>query len=149
MGLREQILDGVKLAMKSKNQTRLDTLRFMQSAIKNREIDLRPNPISEDEVMGVIKKLAKQRKESIEQYQAGGRSDLADKEQAELTILEEFLPRMLDREQTEALIIETIKELNASTVKEMGNVIKTVISKSQGAADAKLVSELVRTKLQN
>jgi uncharacterized protein YqeY len=148
MGLRDQILDGLKTAMKNKDQIRLDTLRFVQSAVKNREIELRPNPISEDDVIGVIKKLAKQRKESIDQYQAGGRQDLADKEKMELAILEEFLPKPLSPEQTEVLVTETIKELNATSIKDMGNVIKTVIAKSLGAADNKLISELVRLKLQ-
>jgi uncharacterized protein YqeY len=148
MGLRDQISENIKIAMKNKDQVRLDTLRFMQSAIKNREIELRPSPITEEDMIGVIKKLAKQRKESIEQYQAGGRQDLADKERAELAILEEFLPTALSPEQTEALVTETIKELNATSIKDMGNVIKTVIAKSLGAADNKLVSELVRSKLQ-
>lgn len=149
MTIREQILEGIKVAMKKKDQLRLDTLRFLQSAIKNREIELRPNPITEEEVMGVVKKLAKQRRESIEQYQNGGRKDLAEKEQAELEILEEFLPKALSREATETLVATVIHELNATSIKDMGNVIKTVIAKSQGAADNKLVSELVRAKLQN
>jgi len=148
MAIREQILDGIKVAMKNKDQLRLDTLRFLQSAIKNREIELRPNPITEEEVMGVIKKLAKQRRESIEQYLNGGRKDLAEKEQAELMILEEFLPKALSREETESLVAAVIQELNATTIKDMGNVIKAVIAKSRGAADNKLVSELVRAKLQ-
>lgn len=148
MGLKEQIMENIKSAMKSKEQVRLDTLRFLQAAIKNREIELRPDPINEDEIMGVVKKLAKQRKESIEQYQNGGRPDLADKEQVELKILEEFLPQALSKEQTEALVTAAITELGASTVKDMGGVIKAVIAKSQGAADNKLVSELVRNRLQ-
>lgn len=149
MSLRESILNNIKLAMKNRDQVRLDTLRFLQSAIKNREIELRPDPISEDDIMGVVKKLAKQRKESIEQYQNGGRQDLADKEAVELVILEEFLPKALSREQTEALVIEVVTELQATSIKDMGHVIKSVIAKSQGAADNKLVSELVRARLQN
>jgi hypothetical protein len=147
MSLKEQITNQMKEAMKAKDQVRLDTLRFLQSAVKNREIELRPNPITEEEILGVIKKLVKQRKESIEQYQQGGRADLVAKEQAELKILEEFLPQSLSPEQTEALVASVIQELQASSMKDMGLVIKTVIARANGAADNKLVSELVKKKL--
>lgn len=148
MTLREQVLDGIKAAMKSKEQVKLDTLRFLQSAIKNREIELRPNPISDEDILNVVKKLAKQRKESIEQYLNGGRSDLADKEQAELIILEQFLPQALSDSDTQALVNQVIQELGAKTPKDMGLVIKTVIARSGGAADNKKVSELAKSQLQ-
>ena len=149
MLLKEQITHEIKEAMKSKDQIRLDTLRFLQAAIKNREIELRPHPISEEEILGVIKKLVKQRKESITQYQQGGRADLVSKEQAELSILEAFLPQTLSVEQTEALVLSVIQELNAQSIKDMGKVIKTVITRAGGAADNQLVSELVKQKLAN
>jgi uncharacterized protein len=147
MVLREQILTHIKDAMKSKNQLRLDTLRFLQAAIKNREIDSRPEPLTEEDVLQVIKKLAKQRKESMEQYTQGGRPDLVEKEQAELKILEEFLPQSLSPEATELLVKKVIAELQAQSLKEMGTVIKAVIAQSQGAADNKLVSEYVKKNL--
>jgi uncharacterized protein YqeY len=148
MEIRERILSDVKTSMKEKNTVRLNTLRFLQAAIKNCEIDMRPNPITENDVMGVIRKLVKQRKESIEQYSAGGRQDLVDSEAAELRILEEFLPAQMSREKLEQIVSEVITALNAKTVKDMGSVMKEVISRAQGQADNKTVSELIKSKLQ-
>lgn len=137
----------IKEAMKSKNSVKLNTLRFLQSAIKNREIEMRPNPITDDEAMGVIKKLVKQRKESIEQYAAGNRQDLVDQETAELKILEAYLPPQMSREQVEKLVTEVLSQLGAKTIKDMGPAMKEVLARSGGAADNKLVSEIVRAKL--
>lgn len=148
MQVREKILNDMKTAMKEKNQLKLDTLRSLQSAIKNREIEARPNAITEDDVMSVVKKLVKQRKESIEQFKAGNRQDLADKEASELKFLEEFLPAQMGKEQVEAIVAAVIAETGAKTVKEMGTVMKAVMAKTQGAADNKLVSEIIKSKLQ-
>lgn len=147
MEIREKILNDMKSAMREKDQVRLDTIRFLQAAIKNREIECRPNAITKDDVIGVIKKLVKQRKESIEQYQSAQRQDLVDKESAELKILETYLPAQLSREQIEVIVTETIAELNATSIKQMGAVMKTVIAKTQGSADNKLVSEVIKAKL--
>ena len=147
MEIRDQIMGDVKTAMRDKDSLKLNTLRFLQAAIKNREIELRPNAITGDEVMGVLKKLVKQRKESIEQYQAGGRQDLADQEAAELKVLEAYLPAQMGREQVEKIVAEVVAALNASSVKDMGPVMKEVQARTAGAADNKLVSELVRAKL--
>ncbi len=140
-------MNEIKDAMRAKDSVKLNTLRFLQSAIKNREIELRPNPMTDDESMGVIKKLVKQRKESIEQYKAGNRQDLVDQEAAELKILETYLPAQMSKEQVEKLVAEVIAATGAKTVKDMGPVMKEVLAKSGGAADNKLVSELVRSKL--
>lgn len=147
MEIREQLMADVKDAMKSKDQLKLNTLRFLQAAVKNREIELRPNPITSDEVMGVIKKLVKQRKESIEQYKAGGRQDLADQEAAELKVLEGYLPAQMGRDQVEKVVTEVIAALGAKSVKDMGPVMKEVIARTAGAADNKTVSELIKSKL--
>ncbi len=147
MEIREQLMADVKNAMRDKDSLKLNTLRFLQAAIKNREIELRPNAINSDEVMGVIKKLVKQRKESIEQYQNGGRQDLADQEAAELKILETYLPAQMSREQVEAIVAESVAKVGASSIKDMGAVMKEVMARTGGAADNKLVSELVRSKL--
>ncbi len=144
---KQLILDQIKTAMKSKDSVTLETLRFLQSAIKYREIEVRPVEISEEEVMGVIKKLIKQRKESIEQYKNASRTDLADKEAVELKILETFLPAQMGAEQVEQLVVQVIAELGAKGPKDMGQVIKAVIAKSQGSADNRLVSEFAKTKL--
>lgn len=148
MQIREKLTADMKEAMKAKDQVRLEAIRFLQSAIKNREIELRPNPINQDEVLGVVKKMVKQRKESIDQYQAAGRQDLVDKEATELKIIEAYLPAQMSKDQIEKLVLETIAELKASTIKDMGPVMKSVIAKSQGTADNKIVSELIKAKLQ-
>ncbi|MFN7904293.1 MAG: GatB/YqeY domain-containing protein [Pseudobdellovibrionaceae bacterium] len=147
MDIREQIMTDVKTAMRDKDQLKLNTLRFLQAAVKNKEIDLRPAVITSDDVMTVIKKLVKQRKESIEQYQLAQRQDLVDQEMSELKILETYLPSQMSREQVEALVVQVMTALNAKTVKDMGPVMKEVIAKSQGTADNKLVSEIIKSKL--
>jgi uncharacterized protein len=147
MEIRDQLMADVKTAMKDKDSVKLGALRFLQAAIKNREIELRPNPISSDDVMGVIKKLVKQRKESIEQYLAGGRPELAQAEEAELKILETYVPAQMSREQVEKIVIEAIATVGAKTPKEMGAVMKEVMAKTGGQADNKLVSDLVKSKL--
>ena len=147
MELRDQIMGDVKTAMRDKDSLKLNTLRFLQAAIKNREIEMRPNPITADEVLGVVKKLVKQRKESIEQYIAGNRKDLADQESAELKVLEGYLPAQMSRDQIEKIVSDVVAALGAKTVKDMGPVMKEVQAKTAGAADNKIVSELVRAKL--
>lgn len=146
MEIREQLLNDMKTAMRDKNQLKLDTIRFLQAAIKYREIECRPNPITADEVLGVIKKLVKQRKESIEQYQAAARQDLVDKETQELKILEGYLPAQMSREQLEKIVVETIAAVGAKSVKDMGPVMKAVMAKAGGAADNKTVSEIIKGK---
>ena len=147
MELREKIMNDMKTAMREKNQVRLDTIRFLQAAIKNREIEVRPNAITGEEILSVIKKMVKQRKESIEQYQAASRQDLAAKEIAELRVIEDCMPAQMSREQIEKIVIETIAELKATTIKDMGSVMKAVGAKTAGAADNKVVSELIKAKL--
>jgi uncharacterized protein YqeY len=147
MEILPKIMNEIKEAMKSKDTLKVNTLRFLQSAIKNREIELRPNPMNDDEAMGVLKKLVKQRKESIEQYKAGGRQDLVDQETAELKILETYLPAQMSKEQVEKLVADVLAATGAKTIKDMGPVMKEVLARSGGAADNKLVSEIVRAKL--
>ena len=147
MEIREKLTADVKAAMIAKDSVKLGALRMLQSAIKNREIKLRPDAISNDDVMGIIKKLVKQRKESIDQFQTAGRQDLVDQEAAELKVLEVYLPAAMSREQTEALVVEVIAALGAKTVKDMGPVMKEVVARSQGTADNKIVSELIKAKL--
>jgi uncharacterized protein YqeY len=147
--IRDRLTSDMKEAMKSKDQLKLEAIRFLQAAIKNKEIELRPNPISGDDVLSVVKKMIKQRKDSIEQYQAASRQDLADKETAELKILEAYMPAQMSREQIEKLVTETIEELNASSIKDMGTVMKSVSAKTAGSADNKVVSEIIRAQLQS
>ena len=147
MEIREKIMSDVKNAMREKDQVRLDALRFLQAAIKNREIEARPNAITVDDVLAVIKKLVKQRKESIEQYQAASRQDLVDKEAFELKILEAYMPSQMSKDQVEKIVAEAIAETKASSIKDMGTVMKAVMAKTKGSADNKMVSEIIKSKL--
>lgn len=147
MELKDQVMADIKSAMKDKDMQKVNALRLLQSAIKNREIELRPNPINGEEVMLVVRRLVKQRKESIEQYAAANRQDLVDQEAAELKILEVYLPKQLDKTQIEQIVVDAIAATGAKTVKEMGLVMKEAQAKAAGAADNKLLSEIIRAKL--
>lgn len=147
MDLKEKILSDMKEAMKAKDTQRLEVLRFLQSAVKNKEIELRPNPIDGNEILGVVTKQVKQRKESIEQFEKAGRQDLVDKEKFELSVLEGYLPQQISRADLEQIVSEVIISLNATSLKQMGAVMKEVLAKTAGAADGKLISEVVKTKL--
>lgn len=147
MSLKEQIEADTKTAMKARDAETVSALRMVASSIKNKIIEVRPNELTDDDVIGVLKKLSKQRKDSIEQFQKAGRNDLADKEQRELTVLEKYLPEQMSEEQIMAIVEATIAELGASTMKDMGKVMGAVTGKTQGAADNKLVSQVVKSKL--
>lgn len=147
MGLKEKILDDLKNAMKNKEAERLSAIRMLQAAIKNREIELRPNEITEQEVMGVIKKMAKQRKDSISEFEKAQRLDLVEKEKFELGVLEAYLPQQMSAEEIAKIVDEVIKAQGATTQKQMGPVVKEVMSRAAGMADGKMISDLVRSKL--
>ena len=147
MEIREKILADIKSAMVSKDTVKLNTLRFLNAQIKNKEIDSRPTPITADDIMAVLKKLVKQRKESIEQFSAAGRMDLADGEAAELKVLETYLPTQMTKEQIEALVIEVIAQTGATSIKDMGKVMKEMQTRTAGSADGKLVNEVIKSKL--
>lgn len=147
MSLREQIMNDIKSAMKEKNMEKLNALRLVQSAFKNREIELRPNPMPEEEFMVVLKRLVKQRKESIEQYQAANRQDLVDAETNELNLLQTYLPAQMSREQVEKIVDEVLQATGAKTVKEMGLVMKETQARTAGSADNKMISEIIKSKL--
>jgi uncharacterized protein YqeY len=134
-------------AMRSKDQMRLGTLRMAKAALMNREVE-RGGPLDDAESMQVMASLIKQRRDSIEQFRNGGRNDLADKEQAEIAVLEAYLPPALDAAQLETIINETIAETGAASPKDMGRVMKGVMARLGGApVDGKVVSELVKRRL--
>lgn len=147
MSLRERILADIKVAMKAKDAGKVAVLRFCQSALKNKEIDQRPQPLTEDDVLSVLKKLVKQRKDSIEQFGKANRQDLVDKESAELVILQSYMPELLSEAQVESFVDEAVAEMGANSMKQMGAVMKVVLEKTKGNADNKLVSQLVKAKL--
>ncbi len=147
MSLRDQIRADITSAMKEKNMEKLNALRMIQSAFKNREIELRPNDMPEEECITVLKKIAKQRKESIEQFGAAGRQDLVDAEAKELKLIETYLPQQMSREEIEKIVTDAIAAVGAKTVKELGAVMKETQVRTKGLADNKVVSELIRAKL--
>jgi len=146
MNLNERLNEDMKSAMKSQNVSVLATLRMLKNALQNQSIALGHEP-NDTEVLATLEKQAKQRRDSIEQYKAGGREDLASTEAAELTIIESYLPEKMDDEALSKLVEAAIVETGASTVSDMGKVMKLVMERAAGAADAKKVSEIVRGKL--
>lgn len=148
MSIKQKILDDTKTAMKDRDADKVSALRLMTSAIKNREIDARPEILTEQDIVGVIKKLAKQRKDSIEQFEQAGRTDLVEKEQKELVIIEMYLPSQMDEAQIKKVVEACIAELGASSIKDMGKVMQAVTVKTQGSADNKIVSQIVKSQLQ-
>jgi uncharacterized protein YqeY len=148
MSLKQQILDDTKEAMKARNADKVNTLRFLQAAVKNKEIEVRPNALTDEDVVTVLRKSVKQRQDSIEQYVSAGRTDLADKEKMELSIIEGYLPKQMSADQIEAVVKQAIKDVGATSPKEMGAVMKAVQAKTQGTADNKIVSEIVKKLLQ-
>ena len=146
MNLKQQINDQVKQAMKGGEKARLKVLRMLTAAIKQKEIDERIE-LDDAEVLAVIDKQIKQRRESIEQYTAGGRPELAEAEQAEIDILSDFLPEQLTDEELEAMIVAAIAATGAESMADMGKVMGQLKPKVQGRADMKQVSAAVRAKL--
>ena len=147
MSLKTQILDDIKTAMKGRDMETVSALRMVNSSLKNKEIEVRPNELTEQDIIGVLKKLSKQRKDSIEQFQKAGRNDLVEKEQKELSVLEKYLPEQMGEAQVATIVEACIAELGASSMKDMGKVMQAVTGKTQGSADNKLVSQIVKAKL--
>ncbi len=146
MGLRDKIDNDVKEALKSGAKDKVSTLRMLNAALKNKQIDKR-RPLSDDEVVETVRSLIKQRKDSIEQFTKGGRQDLVDKETAEVTVLEGYLPQQLSREEVASMVRDVIAQTGAQGAKDMGKVMKALIPVIAGRADGKLVSELVKHAL--
>ena len=146
MELREQIEADTREALKSGAKDKVSTLRMLNAALKNKQIDKR-RPLTAEEVIETVRSLIKQRKDSIEQFAKGGRQDLVDKETAEVAILEAYLPKQLAREELESMIRDAITQTGAQSARDMGKVMKALIPMVGGRADGKLVSELVKNAL--
>ncbi len=144
--LRSKVADDMREAMKARDQARVGTLRMLMAAVKNTEVDKR-HELSDDEVLEVITKEAKRRRESIEAFRQGGRDDLVAKESTELSVLESYLPARLGEDELAALVDEAIAEAGATTPKQMGDVMKVLMPKLRGRADGAQVSTMVRAKL--
>jgi uncharacterized protein YqeY len=143
----ERISEDMKAAMRGKEAVKLGALRMAKAALMNREVE-RGRPLDEAESQQVIASLIKQRRDSIEQFEKGGRADLAAKEQAEIGLLEAYIPPPVDTAEVERAVDEAITETGATSAKDMGRVMKAVMAKFAGAqVDGKTVSELVKRKL--
>jgi uncharacterized protein YqeY len=146
MQLKAEIQDAVKTAMKSGDTTTLSTLRLLLAAMQNEEIKVR-RELSAEEILKTIASLCKQRIESIELFRKGGRGELAAKEEAELKILQRYLPQPLSEDQIRALLKDSILELGARGLQDLGKVMKQVMPKVSGRSDGKRVNELAKELL--
>ncbi|MCF8043468.1 MAG: GatB/YqeY domain-containing protein [Desulfarculaceae bacterium] len=147
MSLAQKVEADLKAALKSREELATSCLRLVRAAFKNQEKELR-RPLSGEEEIKILSTLAKQRRESIDQFTKGNRKDLADKEQAELAIIEAYLPAQLDQEAIAKVVDEVFAELQPQGMKDMGAAMKEAMARMAGQADGKLVSQLVRQKLQ-
>lgn len=147
MAFIDKISEDLTAAMRTKQQLRLDTLRMVKAALMNREVE-KKRALDDAESQQVVVGMIKQRRDSAEQYRGGGRPELAEKEEAEIAILETYLPPPIDAAELEGIVREAIAETGATSAKDMGRVMKGVMAKLAGrAADGKIVSELVKKQL--
>ncbi len=146
MSLKSRIQEDMKSAMRSAAKERLGTIRMLMAAIKQREVDERIN-LNDAQVLSVLEKMIKQRKESVAQFQTGNRPDLVDKENAEIALLQAYLPSQLSEAEIDALVSETIAATGAASIKDMGKVMGIIKGKAQGRADMAAVGAKIKAKL--
>lgn len=150
MSLREQILDDLKTAMKSKDADRLNVLRSLKAKLLEKEISERKGgeaTLSDDQVIEVLMKAAKQRKESIEQFEEGGRDDLAKKEKFELDIIDHYLPEMMSEEEIRKEVKQQIDRMGAESMADMGKVMGALMGRLKGKAEGATISKIVKEEL--
>ncbi len=151
MSLRDQLQTALKEAMKAKEADRLSTLRLVNAAIKDRDIASRgdggPEEIAEGDILSVLGRMVKQRQESARAYEEGGRLELAEKELAEIRVIEEFLPRQLDAAEVEAAIAAAIAEVGATSIRDMGKVMGALKAKYTGQMDFGAVGPRIKDRL--
>jgi len=148
MSLRDRLTEDLKHAMKSRDQLRMDVIRMIKAAVLNKEVELKKD-LDDAEMSRVMTALIKQRRESVEQFQKAQRVDLAEKERKEISIIEHYLPKALSPDELEAIVVAVLADTGASSVKDLGTVMKAVMARLAGqAVDGKHLSDLVRSKLQ-
>jgi len=147
MTLEEKILNDFKDAMKAKDQLKVSTLSFLRAQFNYAALDKKKNALDDADCVVAIRKLIKQHQDSIEQFKAGSRQDLADKEAKEMGILKAYLPAEMSPDELKKIIDEAIASTGAVGVRDMGKVIKEVMAKTGGSADGKMVSEMVKLRL--
>lgn len=141
-----RLVDDMKVAMRAHDDVRVSAIRFVRSAAKNRQIEL-GHPLSDGDMIDVIRKQVKQRQDAVEQFRTAGRQDLADKEQADLEVLQEYLPQQMDRSAVEAVAREVIGELGATGPADMRRVMPALVARLQGRADGRLLSDVAGSLL--
>ncbi len=147
MSLNDKIIGDLTTAMKSKDADRLSVLRMVKANLMNRQIE-KGERLTDEEITKALQSLVKQRRDSVEQYEKAGRSELAEKEKSEIAVLEDYLPQAASKEEIEKAVAEAISETGASSMKEMGAVMKATQAKLAGKnADGRLVSETVKANL--
>lgn len=150
MGLKEQIGEDIKTAMKAKDKLRLQTVRSIKKAILDKEVELRPkgqDALTPEHEIELLTQQAKQRRDSIEQFTNAGRDDLAEKESQELAIIETYLPEQVSDEEVTKIIDELIASSGATTIKDLGKVMGPAMKQLKGKADGKKIQEIVKSKL--
>jgi len=147
MSLHDRLTEDLKLAMKSRDQLRMDVIRMIKAAVLNKEVELKRD-LDDAEMSRVMTTLVKQRRESVEQFEKAQRTELAEKERQEIEIIETYLPKPLTHQELEALVVSVISETGASSMKDMGQIMKAVMARVAGQPlDGKHVSDLVKSKL--
>ncbi len=146
MSLKERITDDMKAAMRAGEKERLGVIRMITAAIKQREVDERI-VLDDTQVLSVLEKMIKQRKESLAQFQAGNRQDLVDKESREITLLQTYMPSRLSDAEVDAMIADAVAATGAATIKDMGKVMGVIKAKAQGRADMAAVGAKIKAKL--
>lgn len=147
MSLKQQIISDLTSSMKAQDAPRTSTLRMVKAAMMNREIE-KGGEMDDEELMKLLRSLVKQRRDSIEQYEKAARQELADKEKSEIAVIEAYLPQAASREDIEAAVVAAISETGASSIKDMGKVMKAAQAALSGKnADGRTVSEIVKAKL--
>lgn len=146
MDINKKLNEEMVTAAKAKDKIRLSAIRLLKTAVHNKEIELM-RPLNETEFMQLLSAMVKQRKDSIEQFAKGGRTDLVEKEEAELKVVQEFLPAQMTNEELEIIIKKAIAEAGAASVKDMGKVMKILMPQITGKADGKAAGEKVKALL--
>lgn len=143
MSLKEKLMEDLKTSMKNKETIRKNTVTMVRAAIKQIEVDQRRD-VSDDEILEIISKQVKEKRFAIEEFKKGSREDLVELTESEIEILLEYLPKQLTEEEVEKIVIETIKEINATSMKDIGLIMKAVMPKVKGRTDGNIVNKVVK-----
>ncbi len=147
MSLETKLMDDLKLAMKEKNKVKKSVITLIRAAVKQYEVDNR-SKLDDQGIIDIVAKQMKQRKDALEEFMKAGREDLISQTREEIELLKDYLPAQLSEEEIEVIVVDTIKEIEASSIKEMGKVMSALMPKVKGKADGKIVNELVKKHLQ-